>query len=196
MELGRPFPPDSPIATQVVPSPNGRPHRPEERWDFIILHGTWMADDAAALHTLCNPQKEVSCHYFITQQAQVIQLVPESHVAWHAGKSAWQGREMLNGCALGIEISNIGPWHTVRATRENEANVTSQQWKDAVPYTPAQYTALIALLKDLMQRHSIPPQHVLGHSEVSPGRKTDPGQHFDWSILAAAGVALPRPLAT
>ena len=185
----------SPLATRHIPSPNFRERREGEAWQYVILHGTWMADDDAVIRTLTSPAKEVSSHYFITHAGEVVQLVSESHVAWHAGKSAWEGREMLNSCALGIEIGNIGPWHSQQVTRENENNVTPEMWATAIPYREVQYTALIALLRDIMARHPhIKPEHILGHSEVSPGRKSDPGQHFEWNRLVAAGVAIPRPL--
>ncbi|MFZ2587050.1 MAG: N-acetylmuramoyl-L-alanine amidase [Alphaproteobacteria bacterium] len=185
----------SPLATRHIPSPNVRERKAGEHWQYVILHGTWMADDDAVICTLTNAAKEVSSHYFITHTGEIVQLVSEENIAWHAGKSEWNGREMLNGCALGIEIGNIGPWHSKQVTRENQNDVTPDMWANATPYLPCQYTAVINLLRDIMARHpNITPSHILGHSEVSPGRKSDPGQHFEWSILAAAGVALPRPL--
>lgn len=185
----------SKLVQRVEESPNHRPRKEGEAWQYVILHGTWMADDEAVICTLTNPAKEVSSHYFITHGGEIVQLVGEENVAWHAGQSAWDGREMLNSCALGIEIGNIGPWHSQQVTRENQNNVTPAMWADAKPYLDVQYEAVIALLKDIMERHpQIKPEHVLGHSEVSPGRKSDPGEHFDWNRLAAAGVALARPL--
>lgn len=173
------------------PSPNHRERREGERLQYVIIHGTWMRDDAAVLERLTNPATELSCHYFISHAAQVHQLVDESRVAYHAGKSTWNGIENLNGHSLGIEVGNAGPFATPPTT-EQEAK---PEWGKAEPYTPAQYQTLIELLKAIMARHPhIKPEHVLGHSEISPGRKSDPGPHFDWNILAAAGVALKRPL--
>ncbi|MCP5405109.1 MAG: N-acetylmuramoyl-L-alanine amidase [Pseudomonadaceae bacterium] len=173
------------------PSPNHRPRREGEHLRYIILHGTYMADDAAALARLSDPATEVSCHYLITHTGELFQLVDESLVAFHAGQSTWDGISGLNGYSLGIELGNAGPF-TSPPTPQQEAN---PDFTHAPPYTEAQYTTLIALLKDIMTRHPhIQPHHVLGHNEVSPGRKSDPGPHFNWSRLAAAGLALPRPL--
>lgn len=173
------------------PSPNHRERREGESLQYVIIHGTWMANDAAVLSRLTDPATELSCHYFIDHEARVHQLVDESRVAYHAGKSQWNDLENLNGHSLGIEIANAGPFATP-PTPEQEAN---PDWSKAPPYTPEQYQTLIALLQDIMARHPhIQPQHVLGHNEISPGRKSDPGAHFDWNMLAAAGVALHRPL--
>lgn len=176
-------------------SPNGRARAADDVWRYVILHGTWMAGDDAALARLTDPAAEVSCHYYISRSGEIIQLVGEDRVAWHAGKSAWQGQEMLNGSALGVEIGNAGPFPDGAPSPADEARPSAEQWAQAEPYTEAQYAALIALLQDILGRHpQIGVAGVLGHSEVSPGRKTDPGQHFDWDKLAVAGVALPRPL--
>lgn len=151
------------------PSPNHAPR--VEPIKYIILHGTWMDDDTAALARLCDPAAEVSCHYFITRSGELLHLVAENCVAWHAGKSSWQGDEMLNKNSIGIEISNPGV-------------------DKGVPYTPAQYATLLALVRNISTRHAISPKHVLGHSDIAPGRKDDPGPHFDWNILVKAGVAV------
>lgn len=180
------------LAKRFVSSPNHRPRNEGERLQYVILHGTWMADDAAAIRHLINPATNVSCHYVITHTGEVVQLVDEALVAFHAGKSTWDGIDGLNGYSLGIEIGNAASFETP-PTVETEQH---PDWAKAKPYLDVQYEAVIALLKDIMDRHpQIKPEHVLGHSEVSPGRKSDPGQHFDWGRLAAAGVALARPLA-
>jgi N-acetylmuramoyl-L-alanine amidase len=173
------------------PSPNHRERREGEHLQYVILHGTYMANDAAVLSRLTDPATQLSCHYFIDHDARIHQLVDESRVAYHAGKSVWNGIENLNGYSLGIEIGNAGPFPTP-PTPEQEAN---PDWSNAQPYLPEQYNALISLLRDIMARHPhIKPKHVLAHSEISPGRKSDPGPLFDWNILATAGVALRRPL--
>lgn len=173
------------------PSPNFRARKPEARVRYVIVHGTWMADDAAALERLCDPKAEVSCHYLIRHDGGVVRLVEEDQVAFHAGKSVWDGIEGLNDWSLGIEVGNAGPFE-VPPTPETEKN---PDWATAKPYRDVQYAALIALLREIMARHpQIGPEHVLAHSEVSPGRKSDPGPHFEWDRLAAAGVALRRPL--
>lgn len=179
---------------RIVPSPNFRERLPEDVVRYVIIHGTWMDDEAATLKRLCDPVVEVSSHYFIAMDGEIVQLVSESHVAWHAGKSRWGADEMLNGCSLGIELANSGPFAGKVATAENEAQVTDEMWANAAPYTDAQYQSLIRLLRDIMARHpKVTSACVLGHDDVSPGRKTDPGRHFDWQRLASAEVALPLP---
>lgn len=152
------------------PSPNHEPRA--YPIGYIILHGTWMADDQAALDRLCDPLAKVSCHYFITQDAELYQLVGDERVAWHAGVSAWAHLTGLNKYSLGIEISNPG-----------EATGT--------PYTEEQYRALENLLRQLMQRHNIPATHVLAHSDIAPERKDDPGIYFDWARLVEKRLAAP-----
>lgn len=178
-----------------LPSPNKRARRDGERLEFIILHGTWMAGDDGALARLTDATAEVSCHYYITRNGEVIQLVDEDEVAYHAGKSravnsAGVEVDGLNGWSLGIEIANSGPFGVVPPTPEQEAH---PDWSKAEPYTMAQYDAVIDLVRDIMQRQpTITRERVLGHSTVSPGRKSDPGLHFDWERLEAAGVALKQ----
>ncbi len=152
------------------PSPNFAPRTEPIR--YVIVHGTWMDDDASALQRLCDTQAEVSCHYMITYDAETIQLVKDDDVAWHAGKSQWGDLESLNKHSIGIEISYQG-----EASNE--------------PYLEAQYEALEALLTDLLHRHRIPPEKVLGHSDIAPHRKDDPGRHFDWVRLERKGLAAP-----
>lgn len=184
---------DSRLAQRVLPSPNKRERRSGERLEFVILHGTWMAGDEGALHRLTDPAAEVSCHYYITRAGEVIQLVPEYEVAFHAGRSRGvneAGVEVdgLNGWSLGIEIANSGAFLNGTPTPEEEAN---PDWTKVEPYTLAQYDAVIDLLRDILARHpSISKERVLGHDAVSPGRKSDPGPHFDWNFLEAAGVAI------
>jgi N-acetylmuramoyl-L-alanine amidase len=155
---------------QTRRSPNRAPRVEPIR--FIVLHGTWMADDANALDRLCDPRAQVSCHYYIDRQAQVLELVPASDVAWHAGKSAWRDAVNLNATSLGIEIGYPG-------------ESTGQ------PYQEGQYEALIALLRHLLATHKLTPDAVLGHSDIAPHRKDDPGRFFEWSRLEAAAVAAP-----
>mgnify|MGYP001463408265 CR=1 FL=1 len=144
---------------------------------YIVLHGTWMDDDEEALTRLCDPQAKVSCHYFIGKEGELYQLVKEKNIAWHAGVSEWGDIDGLNAHSIGIEISNPGEGK-------------------GVDYTQKQYEVLIALLKDLMARHDIHSEHILGHSDISPGRKTDPGFHFDWGVLEKHNLAahLPKDL--
>jgi N-acetylmuramoyl-L-alanine amidase len=145
-----------------------------------------MPSAAAALERLCDPLTKVSAHYLIDEDGSVTALVPEPARAWHAGVSAWQGQTGLNDRSIGIELVNPGHEWGYRAFPE------------------AQYEACIALCQAIMRRWPIPPRRVLGHSDVAPARKQDPGELFDWPRLAGAGVGLwpadgegaSRPLAT
>lgn len=172
------------------PSPNSRERRGSEAIRLVIVHGTWMVDDEAAMARLCDPAAEVSCHYYICRDGRVFQMVGEDRVAYHAGKSAWEldGRivEGLNGWSLGIEVGNAGPFGGRVPSPEEEAHIGEALWASAEPYTEAQYVALAALLRDICKRHpQVRVQDIVGHDEVSPGRKTDPGKHFDWERVRA-----------
>lgn len=153
------------------PSPNFEER--QHKLNYIILHGTWMADDEAALTRLCDETAKVSCHYFITQTGEALQLVEDKFTSWHAGISHWKGVNNLNHHSIGIEISNPGVG-------------------EGVPYHACQYKTLIKLLQHLLPLHNIPPQNVLGHDDIAPGRKDDPGTHFNWQILVKEGLAI-RP---
>ncbi len=153
--------------------------------DTLILHYTGMPDAAGALERLCDPSAKVSAHYLIDEDGTVVALVPEERRAWHAGISMWQGRERLNDCAIGIELVNPG-----------------HEWGYR-PFPEAQYRACIELCQAILARWAIPAGRVLGHSDVAPDRKQDPGELFDWRLLAAAGIGVwpvagtgrPRPVA-
>lgn len=186
---------DSACVSTVRESPNRRARTGSERVRWVVVHGTWMVDDAAALERLCDPAAEVSSHYYIGREGAVTQLVAEADVAWHAGQSRWDGVEGVNAWSIGIEVGNAGPFGGRAPTAAQEAQITDAQWAAAEAYGEAQYGALAVLLQDILDRHGLGPEAVLGHEEVAPGRKTDPGAHFDWARLARAGVALPRPLA-
>jgi N-acetyl-anhydromuramyl-L-alanine amidase AmpD len=154
------------------PSPN---HDARTRpLSHIILHYTDMADPQAALARLCDAQAKVSAHYFIHRSGEVVQLVKDESRAWHAGVSYWQGETDMNSASLGIELDHDG--HD-----ENGA---------MTDFAKAQMQSLYALLADLMARHRLDPRHVLGHSDIAPGRKIDPGEAFDWAALHAAGFGL------
>jgi N-acetylmuramoyl-L-alanine amidase len=172
-------------------SPNRRPRTNDERVRLIVLHATYMASDDEAIARLCDPSTEVSCHYYLKRSGEVVQLVEDSDVAWHAGKSRWvfpTGEEIegLNGHSLGIEIGNAGPFAAGVPTPAQEQ---TPDWAKAEPFTEAQYTALAALLKTLMQRHGLKLEAIVGHSQIAPGRKSDPGPHFDWVKLHALLLA-------
>ncbi len=150
---------------------------------FVVLHYT-DEDEASSLEILTGPR--VSAHYLVPRQPdralgapRVYRLVDESRRAWHAGASAWAGRTHLNDSSLGIELVNAGP---DRTPIETAPAVT---W---APFPDAQITALIALMKELTARHDIAPTGILGHAEIAPMRKIDPGPAFPWRRLYAAGI--------
>ncbi|HGN0869802.1 TPA: N-acetylmuramoyl-L-alanine amidase [Providencia alcalifaciens] len=156
-----------------------------ERIQFIVLHYT-VSDDAHSIKILT--KGKVSSHYLIpSQPAQkngqpvILQLVPERLKAWHAGDSRWQYHHGLNDSSIGIEIVNEG------LVRKNGQDIWS-------PFNDSQIDALIPLLKDIMQRYDIPPENVIGHSDIAPLRKQDPGRAFPWQSLALHGIgAWPDP---
>jgi N-acetylmuramoyl-L-alanine amidase len=166
-------------------SPNADDRPPGCAVDTLILHYTGMSSAAAALDRLCDSAAAVSAHYLIDEDGSVVQLVPEERRAWHAGASAWAGRQHLNDGSIGIELVNPG-----------------HEWGYR-PFTEAQYAACTALCRAIVGRWPIPPERVLAHSDVAPERKQDPGELFDWARLAAEGVGLwpqsgagaPRPAA-
>ena len=151
----------------------------DSRIRFLVMHYTAL-DDAQSLEVLTT--EGVSVHYLVPEHPPmrdgrpvVLQLVPESLRAWHAGASSWQGTTELNAASIGIENVNDGP-------RETPQGVVWQ------PYPPDQTAALIALAKDIVARYQIPPTRVVGHSDIAPQRKTDPGPLFPWKALYDAGV--------
>lgn len=143
------------------------------RVQYIVLHYT-SADLERSLELLTGDQ--VSSHYLIDDRsATIYQLVDENRRAWHAGVSEWQGRTWLNASTIGIELVNDG-YHSVNGQR---------QWQ---PYSAAQIDALVALLKDIVARHQLPRDSIIGHSDVAPQRKVDPGPLFPWKRLADEGL--------
>lgn len=156
------------LAVEALPSPNhGERFGPI---DILLLHYTGMPDDEQALAWLCNPESKVSSHYFVHADGRVLQLVGEDRRAWHAGLSLWAGESDINSRSIGIEIANAGH-------------------PGGLPDFPTpQIGALISLCRSILTRHAIPPHRVLGHSDVAPGRKIDPGERFSWASLAKAGI--------
>lgn len=159
-------------------------HRREQspNWDeralpvsMVVLHYTGMRTGAEALERLCDPRAKVSAHYLIDEDGTVIALVPEDKRAWHAGRSYWRGITDVNSASIGIELVNPG-----------------HEWGYR-PFPDAQMEALLPLLADIVDRHGISPTNVVGHSDVAPARKTDPGELFDWERLARLRLALPIP---
>lgn len=145
--------------------------------DMLVLHYTGMETGEAALSRMCDPAAEVSAHYMIWENGRTTQLVSEDKRAWHAGVSIWQGDTDLNSRSVGIEIVNGG--HDVPMTDGT-----------LPPYPDAQIEALIALCTGILSRHTIPASRIVAHSDIAPARKTDPGEHFPWARLAAAGIGL------
>lgn len=153
-------------------SPNhGR--RPESgRIDMLVLHYTGMTSAQAAIERLCDPDARVSAHYLIEENGTTWRLVPESLRAFHAGLSCWEGERDLNAVSIGIEIVNPG-----------------HEWGYR-PFPDTQMTAVARLCRGLISRHSIPQHRVVGHSDIAPQRKADPGELFDWPRLARAGIGI------
>jgi len=139
---------------------------------MVVVHYTAMPSCDAAEARLCDPAAEVSAHYLIAETGRVIALVPEAMRAWHAGAGAWGAVADVNSRSIGIELANTG----------------------TAPFPDPQMRALIALLADLRGRWPIPPERIIGHSDMAPGRKQDPGPRFDWRRVALAGQAVwPEP---
>ena len=137
---------------------------------MIVLHYTGMPDCEGALDRLTSPEARVSSHYLIDEDGAVARLVPEEKRAWHAGTSSWRGRSDINGASIGIELVNPGHEFGYRGFPE------------------PQMAALEELAKGVLSRHRIPARQVIGHSDVAPLRKQDPGERFDWPRLARAGI--------
>lgn len=140
--------------------------------DMLILHYTGMQSATAAIERLRDTAAHVSSHYVVDEDGAVWQLVGEARRAFHAGVSFWRGHEALNGRSIGIEIVNPG-----------------HEWGYR-PFPPAQMAAVATLCRGILSRHPIPPRNVVGHSDVAPDRKQDPGELFDWAGLAAQGIGL------
>ncbi len=163
---------------QHSPSPNHGERAPGKPVDMLILHYTGMISDERALKWLCDPESAVSSHYFVFEDGHMAQLVDERRRAWHAGQSIWAGETDVNSRSIGIEVANPGHEFGYR------------------PFPEAQIGATIALCRDILSRHQIPPERVLAHSDVAPMRKDDPGELFPWQALAEAGVGLWVPAVT
>ena len=169
---------DSSACSEFLVSPNFGERNPDATIKFIVIHYTGMPDSQAALNRLCDRQSRVSCHYFISESGQIIQLVREQHRAWHAGQSYWHGLTDLNSYSVGIEIAN--PGHEF----------------GYIPFPAPQVAAVIKLCKEICARQRIKPSGILAHSDIAPARKLDPGELFPWYELFLAGVGLwvePEP---
>ena len=158
------------LAHDWRPSPNVGARRNGKRADILLLHYTGMASADAACRRLCDPASGVSCHYLVDEYGGIIQMVEEDMRAWHAGRSFWGGETDINSRSIGIEIHNRG----------HDA--------DYPDFPDRQMEAVIALARDILTRHPIPPERVLAHSDIAPQRKRDPGEKFDWRRLFEAGI--------
>ena len=142
------------------------PKRHKKSIKYIVIHYTGMKKEANAIKRLCDNKSKVSAHYFIKENGQVLNLVPDLFEAWHAGESYWKNSKSLNKSSIGIEIHNPGHDH---------------KYND---FSLKQISALVILLRYLMKKYSIKVQSILGHSDIAPFRKKDPGEKFPWKKLA------------
>jgi N-acetylmuramoyl-L-alanine amidase len=142
---------------------------------MIVLHYTGMEDADSALRRMCDPEAKVSCHYCVEEDGRVHRLVAEDKRAWHAGQSWWRGTTDVNSASIGIEIVNPGHEFGYR------------------DFPPPQIEAVCELVHDIKERHAITRGNVVGHSDIAPTRKQDPGELFPWGQLARLRLALPRP---
>lgn len=163
------------MRVEAKPSPNFNDRK--HPVDMLVLHYTGMETGQAALERMCDAAANVSAHYMIWEDGGVVQLVGEDKRAWHAGVSSWQGDEDLNSRSIGIEIVNGGhDWPLAGGVLP--------------PYPKAQIDALIELCHGILERWDIPARRIVGHSDIAPARKDDPGEHFPWDRLARAGIGL------
>lgn len=142
---------------------------------LLVLHYTGMLDAASAIERLCDPAAKVSCHYLVEEDGTIVRMVDEAKRAWHAGKSQWRGITDVNSASIGIEIVNPG-----------------HEWGYR-QFPEAQMSALVPLVADIKERYGITRGNVVGHSDIAPARKQDPGELFPWGMLARVRLALPRP---
>jgi len=163
-----PLPQGFPLTPQSYPSPNFGPRRDGAKPSLIVIHYTAMKCAQDALDRLCDPEFEVSAHYLICEHGALFQMVADDMRAWHAGAGSWGSLDDINSHSIGIELDNNGQ----------------------VPFGSDQLTCLSGLLRDLMDRFDIPPSRVIGHSDMAPGRKGDPGRFFPWQHLAQDGLSI------
>jgi len=148
-------------------SPNfSLPKRPHNKIKFVVIHYTGMKKESLAIKRLCNPVTKVSSHYFLKKNGSVLELVPDLYEAWHAGKSSWKKYSSLNKYSIGIEIQNSGHDNSY----EN--------------FSSKQLISLKTLLKYLVKTYKIDKKYILGHSDIAPNRKKDPGEKFPWKDLS------------
>ena len=154
------------------PSPNYDERPPGTPIDMLVIHYTGMENAEAAIERLCDPDAEVSAHYMIDEDGSIIQLVEEDYRAWHAGEGYWRGHRDINARSIGIELVNTGHQFGYR------------------PFAESQMRRLETMALDIVRRHQIPARNVVGHSDVAPRRKEDPGELFDWFRIFDFGVGV------
>ena len=148
------------------------PKRTKKSIKFIVIHYTGMKKESDALKRLCDPKSQVSAHYFIKNNGKILILVPNLYQAWHAGISSWQRFNSLNKNSIGIEIHNPGHTHNYKN------------------FTINQFNSLKFLLKKLIRKYKVKTKNILGHSDIAPERKKDPGEKFPWKKLSKFNLAI------
>ena len=139
---------------------------------YLIFHYTGMKSEKGAIKRLTNNNSGVSCHYFIKRNGEIIEIVPDLYIAWHAGISSWKKDKFLNSYSIGIEISNPGHEHGY------------------CNFSPSQIKSVISLSKKLKKKYKIKKENILGHSDIAPLRKKDPGEKFPWKLLNKKKICL------
>jgi len=154
-------------------SPNfSLPKRSKKEIKYIIIHYTGMKKESTSIKRLCDEKSKVSAHYFINKNGQIINLVPDLYEAWHAGKSSWRNMRSLNKNSIGIEIQNQGHEHKYER------------------FSSKQLTSIKKLLRGLIKLYKINLKNIIGHSDIAPERKKDPGEKFPWNKLAKANLTM------
>jgi len=154
-------------------SPNFNPKkRPSKQIKFIIFHYTGMKSESDALNRLTDIQSEVSCHYLIKNKGEIVNMVPDLYIAWHAGKSSWKNYKSLNQNSIGIEITNPGHEHGYKK------------------FTKKQIFSLLKLTKFLIKKYKVKSENILGHSDIAVQRKKDPGEKFPWEYLSKNEIGI------
>ena len=161
------------LNTILNSSPNFNPKKRVSREiKFIIFHYTGMKNESEAINKLTDIQSEVSCHYLIKDNGEIVKIVPDLYIAWHAGKSSWKNDKSLNQNSIGVEITN--PGHEFGYKK----------------FSKKQISSLLKLGKFLIKKYKIIPQNILGHSDIAPRRKKDPGEKFPWKYLSKNKIGL------
>ena len=146
--------------------------RDKKKIKYLIFHYTGMKNDKLAIRKLTSFNSKVSCHYYISSSGKLIQMVPDLYIAWHAGESSWKKDSSLNRKSIGIEISNPGHYHEYKK------------------FSKRQIKCLIKLSKFLILKYKIDKNNILGHSDIAPLRKLDPGEKFPWKILSKKKIGI------